>query len=481
MVGEQYSSGSSPFAELALAFDPVLLRHLGGVLAGEHSGVPGGEFAVQVAEERVDPGGLLALERLAQRVRRTVHAVAGAPAQRAGVEAVVRARPGSRVRVSSPARASTASRPAMTWSASVGRDRARQPGRVAAQVAAERAAAGDGQRGAAPARACRAGEHDTDIDEPLVLAHRPRLDQVGAGQLLGPVEAVLGEDVDVDGTDAAELIEQDPGQLEPLLRPDLVEQVGARPRVGVGGELGEVAVGDGEQPDLLQVGHGDPPAALQVDVELVLDHAAQGTFGVGFRAELGVRGGGEVLHLQPQRAGDRGGDVFVGQAGVAGGGERPVQRAAQLGHLDEVVEVPRLQAGVLPVVDEGQQLAGLRIQLARVDAAQAAHDRRGQQADRAGAALGVEGGELAEVVAADLFVGDAAAHAERERSRHEPRLQALTGVVEAAVRAQEDSVRQVLALAVEHLDLVGVRVGDQPRVGQRVRRPAGRRARAGRG
>ena len=36
-----------------------------------------------------------------------------------------------------------------------------------------------------------------------------------------------------------------------------------------------------------------------------------------------------------------------------------VERAAQLGDLDEVVEVAGLQAGVLPVVDEGQQLACL--------------------------------------------------------------------------------------------------------------------------
>ena len=102
-----------PFPEGALAFEAVLLRDLRGVLAGQHAGVSGGQVAVQVAEERVDPGGLLALERFAQRVAGAVFARPGVPAQRSGVQAVVRA-VGTVGRVSSPARVRVANRSSMT-------------------------------------------------------------------------------------------------------------------------------------------------------------------------------------------------------------------------------------------------------------------------------------------------------------------------------------------------------------------------------
>ena len=90
IVGEQYSSGRSPAAEVVLAVEPVLLRAPARCAHAPASRRSRGQVAVQVAEERVDPGGLLAAERLAQRVAGAVLPVAGMPPQRPGVDAVLR-------------------------------------------------------------------------------------------------------------------------------------------------------------------------------------------------------------------------------------------------------------------------------------------------------------------------------------------------------------------------------------------------------
>src|SRR5664280_2442145 len=131
----------------------------------------------------------------------------------------------------------------------------------------------------------------------------------------------------------------------------------------------------------------------------------------------------------------------MGQTGLASRGKRSVQRAAQLRHLDEVIEMPGLQAGILSVVDEREQLARAGGKFVRIDTPQGADNRPAQDADRAGPALGVEGGELGEVVAADLLIRHAAAHTERERGRDKPRLESLAGVVDAAVWVEEHLVR----------------------------------------
>ena len=128
-----------------------------------------------------------------------------------------------------------------------------------------------------------------------------------------------------------------------------------------------------------------------------------------------------------------------------------------------------LQAGVLSVVDEGQQLAGRGRQLLGGKLTKAAHHRGAQQRHGAGATLGVERRELAKVAASDLLVGDAAPHAEGERGRDEPRRQVRGVAGDGPVERKVDLAGQVLLLAVEQVDLLGVRVRSEPGGGQSSR------------
>ena len=128
----------------------------------------------------------------------------------------------------------------------------------------------------------------------------------------------------------------------------------------VGGDLVQVEVVEAEQAGLLQVRHRDPPAAFQVEVDAVGDHAAQRA--PRYSRWLN-RSAGFCANESPAARSSAAATLWATSSwhsprSPASRG-RPVQRAADLGHLDEVVEVPGLQAGVLPVVDEGQQLARL--------------------------------------------------------------------------------------------------------------------------
>ena len=286
----------------------------------------------------------------------------------------------------------------------IDRDPARQPGRVATQVTAERAPARHRQHAPGSAGARGTGDRDTDLDHALVLPERPRVSEFLASLPLEPVEPVLGQAVDVDGAHPAQLVEQDAAQLLAAGGIEVGERPAMSPDAVVRCNLREVAVDDPQQAGLLQVGHRDPPAALQVDVELVLDDCTQSLLGIGRRPP--PRGGHlRVLgRLQCQLLGHRLGELVVSQTirpGVEGGG---VQCAAQLTDLDEVVEVPRLQAGVLPVVHEREQLARLGRKVAARHLPQRPHHRRADQGHRTGPAFGVKGGQLGEVLAADLLV-----------------------------------------------------------------------------
>ena len=179
---------------------------------------------------------------------------------------------------------------------------------------------------------------------------------------------------------------------------------------------------------------------------------------------------------RPERVGDRAARRPRGSARPGRPPSAAVQRAAQLRDLDEVVEVPGLQAGVLPVVDERQQLAGLGGSSARVDGSQAAHDRwRSARVIALERPSGVEGGQLGEVVAADLLVGHPAAQAERERRRARttpagPRRWSSTAAVRR--RATPSSGRYFRLLS-STSTLAGVGVGDQPATPAAGRPPSG--------
>ena len=92
---------------------------------------------------------------------------------------------------------------------------------------------------------------------------------------------------------------------------------------------------------------------------------------------------------------------------------RLVQRRAQQGHLGEVVEVPGLQRGVLPVVGEAQELAGLGLEVAVA----LQFDERPDRQDRGGRAsvVDAERRQLGALGALALGVGDAAGGLEAEQ------------------------------------------------------------------
>ena len=54
--------------------------------------------------------------------------------------------------------------------------------------------------------------------------------------------------------------------------------------------------------------------------------------------------------------------------------QSPINRATELHHLYEVVEMTGLEAGVLAVVDERQKFARLRAEFVWWDLVQGAHD-----------------------------------------------------------------------------------------------------------
>lgn len=141
----------------------------------------------------------------------------------------------------------------------------------------------------------------------------------------------------------------------------------------------EVGVVDLQESRLLQVRHGDAPAALQVEVEPEGNHVPQslGRCGGQARRQVGLA----CVHdgLQGEGVGDPGGQLLVRdtvRARVDGG---PVQRPAQFGYLDEVVEVAGLEGGVLPVVDEGEELARRLGKCRLRHTVQRAHDGCGDQ------------------------------------------------------------------------------------------------------
>ena len=246
------------------------------------------------------------------------------------------------------------------------------------------------------------------------------------GQPPDQVEPVVAEVLHVDGQVAAQLIKQRGGDLLPVHRVVLAQRdVAALPGLGVRGDLGQVAVPDAEQPGLLQVGHGDPPAPFQVQVEPVPGHLPQCPPRLVALAVLRARVAREVGHGQAEFLGDPLGHDLVGQA-LRSLVQRPVQGAAQLGDLHEIVEMPGLQRGVLAVVDEREQLAGSFVEVA-FPGAQRPDDARRDQRHRRAAALRRQLGQLGEVVAAGLLIGRAAAQAEPERARHIRRVGALTG------------------------------------------------------
>ena len=171
-----------------------------------------------------------------------------------------------------------------------------------------------------------------------------------------------------------------------------------------------------QQAGLLQVGHGDPPAALQVDVEPVLDHLAQRPLGLVLLARTSRPGCcAKSAMVRPSASVTRWATISCVRPS---GRPRPARRySAPRSWVTwtKSLKCPacrlascRLSTKVSSLRAVGVQLA-FRRRLRRLRTIDG-DDQRRRRADRPSA---VEGGQLGEVAAADLLVGDAAAQAER--------------------------------------------------------------------
>ena len=124
-------------------------------------------------------------------------------------------------------------------------------------------------------------------------------------------------------------------------------------------ELVERLVVDLEEPRLLEVGRRHAPAALEVAVEAVAEDVAQRARRSAPARRTSPPGRSRSRRSsRPSASADPAGELVVAEAGGAGAHGRPVERGAQEPDLDRVVEVARLERGVLAVVGEREELAG---------------------------------------------------------------------------------------------------------------------------
>ena len=458
-------------AEGAFAFLALHRVHLGGVFAGGQAAQLASHLGVEGAEEGVDAAAGVGVHGLADRVGRRGRPVARGPHQRGRPEPVTPGAvdvhlgedpgPGQHVQdlLDEPLRV-------------VGVQRAREPRELVRtpQVAPHRRSPGQVQVVASLAGAAREREDGAQGRHRFIRRHRPHAGQLLLRLTLDALEPCQRETADVYGEHLAELVEDDPAQL--LAMP--VARVPKRLRCGgpqglISGDLRQRLIADPQQSGLFEVGHGDPPAALQVEVQAVLDELAQRLLRTRPSGIHGVRGCREIGELKAQRVHHPGRHHLVSEP-ARGVGHGLVQRAAQLGDLDEVIEVAGLQTGVLPVVDEREQLACIGREFIGWHVSQGAHQAGAQDGDRRATAFGVQGDELGEIATADLLVTDLAGQTESEWGRDERRCDPAD-VDLVSCHIDPDPLRQVL-----HLVRQGGIIGADPGVGQaalldRIRRP----------
>ena len=186
-------------------------------------------------------------------------------------------------------------------------------------------------------------------------------DQVLAALLTDLVLEVRVQVVDLDRQLAAHVVQQHARHGGALLRRGLGQRgMQLLPHLVHRRQLVEERVLDGQQPGLLEVGRGHAPAALQVPVEAVAEHVAERLLGVLARLEDRVAVAGVGLERQRDRLGHALREVVERESLDARVARRAEEPGAHHPDLDEVVEVPRLQRGVLAVVGEAQELAGGR-------------------------------------------------------------------------------------------------------------------------
>ena len=170
-----------------------------------------------------------------------------------------------------------------------------------------------------------------------------------------------------------------------------------------------------QQAALLQVRLRNAPAAPQILEDSILQIGGERLRVAAQRpavdAHVACIG---VLRKRQGRTDGRGnrqvGERLTGWRGHDGSGDGGAQQA----HPDEIVKMPRLQRGILPVIGEAEQLlcAGEQVRAAHlIDGRD--RDQRGRRA----APLAAEASELAKVVLVAPRVDRPAAQASQERRR----------------------------------------------------------------
>lgn len=329
-----------------------------------------------------------------------------------------------------------------------------QPGGAAegrAEELAERAAGG--QEHVPPVVALGHGpreQHGRPVElAGLVLVDRPRLDQPLAALLDKRLLVLRVEVVDLDRQLPPHVVEEHPGDPLPHGRGGGRQSPVGRPPLLLGpAQLVQDRVADLQEAALLQVGRGNPPAPPEVAVEPIPEHLAEGLVRVGLPLEPGRRVAGVRLEREGEGVEHPLGEDVVPQPVRPGADGRRVERAPQQADLDEVVEVPGLEGGVLAVVGEAEDLLRPVVQAAgpQVPDGGQAEDRRGRTP-----ALRPQGRELAEVGQLAGVVRHPAAQAEPERGVDEvPPYRPLVVRRHPPVGGHAQRDREVLLLRLLH-------------------------------
>ncbi|MFN9941353.1 MAG: hypothetical protein ACK56I_17930, partial [bacterium] len=128
----------------------------------------------------------------------------------------------------------------------------------------------------------------------------------------------------------------------------------------------------------LEVGVGEPPAFAQIHQQPVFQNPPQCLAALLLHVGFDALGRDEVISRQAQCLLGVERQGLQAQLLIRPGPQRRHQSGAQLQYPHKVVEVARLQRGVLAVVAEGQELASVVGDLLLRDAEQLAQHRQAQ-------------------------------------------------------------------------------------------------------
>ncbi len=126
---------------------------------------------------------------------------------------------------------------------------------------------------------------------------------------------------------------------------------------------GKPLVVETEQAAILQVGRRHAPPAFKVAIDEILDHSGQGVAGTLARGSAYLRVGGVVLKWQIHGCDDGTRQGAMTKTCLRSLCTCVVECRAQKRDLHKVIEVARLQGGILSVISKAQQLARFGVQL----------------------------------------------------------------------------------------------------------------------